>query len=243
MYTIPSNRHYRSRRKIAIFIKENGYSMSRTKQELADIREEYTLTALDKGSIEEDPIQQFEKWMEEAVDAELPMPNAMLVGTADKQGNPSSRVMLLKGIDDGRFLFYTNYQSRKAKQLNENPSVALTFFWVQLERQVRIEGKAQKMSHRASAQYFQQRPRGSQIGALASPQSRTINSRKELEQSFQETEEKYKGEEVPCPDYWGGYEVLPHRIEFWQGRPNRLHDRLLFYQNDQQQWELVRLAP
>lgn len=209
---------------------------------IADIRIDYTKKTLDIIDVALDPIAQFKKWFQEAIDARVPEPNAMNLATVGPEGKPTARIVLLKGIEDTGFTFFTNYESRKGNNMTENPWVALTFFWSELERQVRIEGKAKKARAELSDKYFHSRPRTSQIGAWASPQSQVIDSRKSLENRTVETEEVFQGKEVQRPQHWGGYLVVPQRVEFWQGRPSRLHDRIL-YNRENEKWKIERLAP
>ena len=210
---------------------------------LADLRSDYSKASLDIQSIAQNPIVQFEKWFQEALDAKVLEANAMNLATLSETGRPTSRIVLLKGIQNNQFLFYTNYQSHKGKELENNPECALNFFWPELERQVRIEGTAQRVDTNLSDQYFQSRPRASQIGAWASPQSSVIKDREILEQRTKEIEKRFDGKTVlPRPNQWGGFAVNPVLIEFWQGRPNRLHDRLLFTKEDSG-WSINRLAP
>lgn len=210
---------------------------------ISDIRKDYSKFSLDLASVDQDPIVQFRKWFDEVLAAGLPEPNALTLSTVSVNGMPSARIVLLKGVDDGKFVFYTNYQSQKGKELEANPACALTFFWAGLERQVRIEGMAARASLQTSETYFQSRPRESQIGAWASPQSSVIASREILEARVHQLQEKFAGQnKLPKPSQWGGFEVDPLRIEFWQGRPNRLHDRIVFTKVDSQ-WQIHRLAP
>ena len=210
---------------------------------LSEIRKEYSRGVLDEGGAAKDPLAQFEKWFQEAIKAEIPEPSAMNLATVSENGLPSSRIVLLKGIEGGSFVFYTNYQSRKGNQLDESPVCALTFFWPELERQVRIEGTAKRMPEDASIAYFQSRPRDSQVGAWASPQSTIIANRNILEERVKEIEKRFKGQPVlPKPKQWGGFRVEPHWIEFWQGRQSRLHDRILYSRTDKG-WKINRLAP
>jgi pyridoxamine 5'-phosphate oxidase len=210
---------------------------------LADLRKEYSRETLDVSLVSQNPIRQFESWFDEALRAEVLEANAMTLSTVTEEGKPSARIVLLKGIEENRFLFFTNYQSQKGKELLNNPACALTFFWPELERQVRIEGIASRLDDKASEKYFQSRPRGSQIGAWASPQSVIIKDRALLEERTKALELKFKGKEVlPKPHQWGGFSVEPMEIEFWQGRPNRLHDRIVYYQIDNA-WVIHRLAP
>ncbi|MBC3539693.1 pyridoxamine 5'-phosphate oxidase [Rufibacter sediminis] len=211
---------------------------------LADIRINYSLKELTREAASADPFQQFQTWMQEALTAKADEPTAMTLSTADAQGKPTARVVLLKALEKEGFVFYTNYVSRKGQQLLENPFAALTFFWPALERQVRIEGKVQRVSPEVSEAYFHSRPRGSQIGAWSSPQSQPIQDRTLLENLEQEYSAKFKDMEVvPRPEHWGGYLVVPDRIEFWQGRQNRLHDRLLYEVESSGNWRIQRLAP
>lgn len=211
--------------------------------DLASIRKEYSKASLDVKTAAKDPLNQFVQWFQEAIKAAVPEVNAMNLATVNENGRPASRIVLLKGVENYRFVFYTNYQSRKGKELDENPACALTFFWPELERQVRVEGIAARIDEKRSEDYFQSRPRGSQVGAWASPQSSIISDRSLLEERVKQLEAKYKGEPLlPKPNQWGGYEVDPLMIEFWQGRPSRLHDRIL-YTKDESGWKLNRLAP
>jgi pyridoxamine 5'-phosphate oxidase len=212
-------------------------------QPIADLRKEYTKASLDVSNVSDDPIIQFNKWFQEAIQAEVPEPNAMILATVNAEGRPSARVMLLKGVENNRFLFFTNYQSDKGKALENNAACALTFFWPQLERQIRIEGVVNRIDEKRSEVYFQSRPRLSQIGAWASPQSTMIPNREILEERFRQMEQKFAGQEVlPKPKQWGGFEVEPLKIEFWQGRASRLHDRILFTFVDGT-WKINRLSP
>jgi len=210
---------------------------------IADLRKEYSKESLDVKSVTPEPIAQFEKWFAEAMQAQVPEPNAMNLATVSATNRPSSRIVLLKGIERNGFVFYSNYQSHKGKELDENPACALTFFWPELERQVRIEGIAERVSEEQSTAYFQSRPRESQIGAWSSPQSTVIQDRGLLESRVREIEKRFAGQQVlPKPKQWGGYRVEPFYIEFWQGRPSRLHDRLAYLKSDQI-WDIRRLAP
>lgn len=210
---------------------------------LASMRVHYAAELFDIEHSAIDPFIQFGNWFNQAVEANIMEPNAMTLATCTKSGIPSARIVLLKDISNDGFVFYTNYESHKAKEIAENNSVALVFNWLELHRQVRIEGKATKLSVETSTQYFQTRPKGSQIGAWVSPQSSVIESREILEKKQAELLSKYKDQDVlPMPTFWGGYVVIPNRIEFWQGRPNRLHDRILYYKSDNG-WKRSRLAP
>lgn len=211
--------------------------------DIASIRNEYTKAELDSNLVHSNPIEQFNQWFNEALAAKIPEPTAMHLATVNEYGHPTGRIVLLKGIEDSKFVFFTNYQSNKGKELETNPACALTFFWIELERQVRIEGIASRISENRSSDYFQSRPRGSQIGAWASPQSAVIADRNILVQRVNEMEKRFTGKEtLPRPHQWGGYEVDPFRIEFWQGRANRLHDRI-FYRKTDNVWQISRLAP
>jgi len=210
---------------------------------LADIRREYTMSSLDISDVTKDPLKQFNRWFTEAIDSKLPEPNAMNLATVTENGTPSSRIVLLKGVENGQFIFFTNYQSQKGKELEKNPACALTFFWPELERQIRIVGVAGRIDAKASEAYFQSRPRSSQIGAWASPQSSMIENRQILEDRVLEIEKRFMGKEVlPKPNQWGGFGVTAHEVEFWQGRPNRLHDRITYLLINEV-WKISRLAP
>jgi pyridoxamine 5'-phosphate oxidase len=209
----------------------------------ADLRREYMSRGLSESDLDPDPFQQFRAWYEEAVAAGLMEPNAMTLATATRDGRPSARMVLLKGFDADGFRFYTNYESRKGHELAENPWAALVLFWVELERQVRIEGRVMQSPPQESDAYFQSRPLGSQLGAWASHQSQVIPNREALERRMADLEAEYTGQSAPRPPYWGGYRVVPSVIEFWQGRPNRLHDRLRYQRRDDGTWLIERLSP
>jgi pyridoxamine 5'-phosphate oxidase len=208
---------------------------------IADIRKDYALRRLDETDVDADPFKQFHAWLKEALEAEVPEPTAMTLATVDAEGRPSARIMLLKALDDRGFVFYTNYSSRKGRELAARPVAALTFFWKELERQVRVEGIIEKVSAAESDEYFKIRPLGSRIGAWASTQSATIESRQWLEARVKAAEAQY-GENPPRPPHWGGYRVIPGWLEFWQGRQNRLHDRIA-YTRGAAGWNVSRLSP
>lgn len=201
------------------------------------------LLGLDENEIDRDPIRQFQIWLEDAINAQIPLPEAMTLATASPDGRPSARMVLLKQVDQDGFVFFTNYRSAKARQLDSNPYAALVFYWNVLERQVRVEGSVVRTSAEESREYFQSRPRESQIGAWASEQSTVISSRDVLEQRAQELDTLYCDREIDCPDYWGGYRLNPDRIEFWKGRLGRLHDRILYERSSTGLWTIARLAP
>lgn len=196
-----------------------------------------------ENEIDPDPIKQFQLWLTDAIAAKIPLAEAMTLATATPDGKPSARMVLLKQVDQDGFVFFTNYRSAKARQLDANPYASLVFYWNQLERQVRVEGSVARVSDQESRDYFQTRPRESQIGAWASDQSEVISSREFLEQRAQELETLYCDREVDRPEYWGGYRVTPERIEFWKGRIGRLHDRILYQRVSDGIWTITRLAP
>ena len=208
----------------------------------ARLRKEYTRAGLAESDANPDPIAQFRRWFDDALAAGLREPNAMTLATATPDGRPSARVVLLKGFDERGFVFYTNYEGRKARELEVNPYCALVFYWGELERQVRVEGRASRVPDGESDAYFEGRPRGSQLGAWVSEQSRPVRDRGALEDRLRELVAEYEGREVPRPPFWGGYRVEPETIEFWQGRENRLHDRLIYRRSDGL-WRRERLQP
>lgn len=209
---------------------------------LADIRREYSGHELDLSNVLTDPVAQFSEWMKEAIAASVHEPTAMTLATADPEGQPLTRVVLLKGIEDRRFVFYTNYNSQKGRHLALNPKACLNFFWPELERQVIIQGLVHKVAETESDAYFNSRPRGSQIGAWASEQSRPLESREELAEKASQYAASFEGADVPRPEHWGGYALRPFYIEFWQGRESRLHDRIV-YRLDEGLWRISRLSP
>lgn len=209
---------------------------------LANLRQNYQRGELLESQIASSPFEQFQKWFAEAQAAAVPEPNAMTLATVDSKLRPSARVVLLKGLDKRGFVFYTNYESRKGKDLAASPQAALLFFWPELERQIRIEGQVEKVSAEESDAYYHSRPLGSRLGAWASPQSQEIADRSQL-QALESRAQAEHGESPQRPPHWGGYRVVPHTLEFWQGRPSRLHDRLVYRRDEASQWKIVRLAP
>lgn len=214
-----------------------------SKISIADLRENYTRAGLIEADAPVNPFQLFQVWLNEAISAQIIEPNAMTLATATPTGYPYARIVLLKGFDDRGFVFYSNYNSNKGQQLAANPQAALVFWWQELERQVRIEGKVTKVSPSESDEYFSSRPRGSQLGAWASEQSQVIGDRAILETKLTELSEEYEDREIPRPPHWGGWLLQPTLIEFWQGRPNRLHDRLCYRLLETNQWHRERLSP
>jgi pyridoxamine 5'-phosphate oxidase len=205
------------------------------------MRESYESSFLLEEDCDANPFHQFDKWFHHAIDIKLPEPNAMTLATVGKDGQPSARIVLLKSFSRHGFIFYTNYESRKGKQMQENDKVSLLFWWQ--ERQVRIEGVVNQVDRAAAETYFHSRPKGSQIGALVSPQSQVLENRNILEERFKELEHEYRGKEVPLPENWGGYIVTPNLMEFWQGRLSRLHDRIQYTRIAEDSWKIERLAP
>jgi pyridoxamine 5'-phosphate oxidase len=210
--------------------------------DLYELRNEYMLKTLDETGVNPSPIEQFKAWFEEAQLAKVYEPNAMSIATSTKDGIPSTRMLLLKSVNEKGFTFFTNYLSKKGKHLNENPNACLLFFWGELERQVRIEGVVEKLTAEESDKYFQTRPIGSRLGAWVSPQSEVISGRDVLDKKHHEFRVLHKHDEIPRPQHWGGYILIPYIIEFWQGRENRLHDRIEYY-FDNDSWKTRRLAP
>lgn len=214
-----------------------------TKIDIAALRREYRGLDLREDEVEPDPVEQFRIWFQQAFEIDARDASAMTLATADATGQPSARIVLLKGFDRRGFTFFTNYGSRKARDIDENPRGALVFWWTELDRQVRIQGSFERTSSRESAEYFATRPRGSQLSAAASPQSRVIPDRQSLLDAVAEAERTCESRDVPCPETWGGFRLKPHCIEFWQGRPNRLHDRIRYRLNAGDVWIIDRLAP
>ena len=210
--------------------------------DITNLRKNYCKYGLNRSDLEKTPLKQFDKWFVQAKEAGVNEPNAMSISTVSAEGFPSSRTVLLKIYDEQGFVFFTNYTSQKAQEIDCNPNVALLFFFFFLERQIRISGQAEKISKKESFAYFTNRPRGSQLGAWISPQSKIIESRDFLQMKLAQIKSKFSNGEIPLPDAWGGYRIVPHRFEFWQGRSNRLHDRFVYEKNDDS-WIINRLAP
>jgi pyridoxamine 5'-phosphate oxidase len=211
--------------------------------DIQDIRREYIHAGLRRADLAADPIEQFSTWLDLAVMANLQDPTAMSVATATPSGQPSQRIVLLKHFDDKGFVFYTNLESRKAKEIADNNQVSMHFAWLALDRQVIAGGRVEKLSSAESFKYFASRPRDSQLAAWASQQSRRLTSRQVLESAFMKMKEKYSRGEIPLPSFWGGYRIIPHEIEFWQGRTNRMHDRFMYTKGEDNSWAIERLAP
>ncbi len=211
---------------------------------LHHVREDYQSNGLGLNELDENPIVQFHNWFQDVLKADVPDPNAMTLSTCTLEGRPTARIVLLKDYNDEGFTFFTNYASQKGREMEKNPFVSLTFFWKKLHRQIRIEGSVKKLPAGVSKAYFQSRPRGSQVGAWASPQSEVIENRKVLTDRVEKIQKKHKGVDMlPLPPFWGGYNVIPDRIEFWQGQVSRLHDRFLYERKQSGGWEMSRLAP
>jgi pyridoxamine 5'-phosphate oxidase len=210
--------------------------------DLAAIRKDYALSSLTERDVDADPIRQFERWFADALSAQVLEPNAMTLATATRDGSPSARIVLLKGVDAHGFTFFTDYRSRKGAELTENPLAALTFLWKEIERQVRIAGAVSRVSSAASEAYFRSRPPGSRLGAWASHQSAVIASREALEERLRDVTRQFPTDDIPLPPHWGGFRVVPDEVEFWQGRPSRLHDRLR-YHREPSGWRIERLSP
>lgn len=211
--------------------------------DISSIRKDYRFKTLDINEVDSNPLVQFSLWFEEAIVAKVNEPNAMILSTVKENGHPSARVVLLKGIENERFSFFTNYESKKGEELKINPNAALTFFWPELERQVRIEGLVEKLSAEKSNEYFLSRPKASQIGAYASNQSKNVPNRNYLEETFLKLEKEFENKAIVRPEFWGGYGLKPVYFEFWQGRPSRMHDRIVFSILENQTWEIYRVSP
>lgn len=210
---------------------------------LSDIRRDYARQSLDEKDVDPDPIRQFQAWFAEALEVDAAEANAATLATATPDGRPSARIVLLKGFDERGFAFFTNYESRKGRELDANPRAAMLFFWKELERQAAIQGTVERVSAEESEAYFRSRPAASRIGAWASKQSRVVADRATLEALFREYEAKFAGSEIPRPEYWGGFRIVPETIEFWQGRPSRLHDRIRYRKDADGAWTVERLSP
>jgi pyridoxamine 5'-phosphate oxidase len=213
------------------------------KKAIANIRKDYILKALLETGVASDPFTQFSRWWDEAIASEITEVNAMTLATSTKDGIPSARIVLLKGFSEDGFVFFTNYSSHKGKELEENSKAALVFFWKELERQIRIEGDVEKVTEEESDAYYNSRPEGSRIGAWASPQSKPIDNRDVIEKSFKVYTEQFKDKLIERPSYWGGYIVKPVKVEFWQGRSSRMHDRIQYSLTEENNWKIERLAP
>lgn len=211
--------------------------------DLSELRQSYTKGSFSESDLLETPFAQFEKWFREAEEAQLEEPNAMCLATANSHGQPSTRIVLLKDFSEKGLVFYTNYESRKASELDTNPAAAVNFLWLPLQRQVNVTGTIERIEKEDSLRYFLSRPSGSRLGAWASPQSQVVPSRQVLEEKLKALKETYSSAEIPLPDHWGGYRLIPRTFEFWQGRPNRLHDRFRYESDASGIWKAVRLAP
>lgn len=209
---------------------------------IADLRKDYSRASLTEADVNPNPVDQFSKWLHEAIDAQVPEANAMTVSTATADGRPSSRILLIKDVDQRGFTFFTNYESRKGRELDSNPFASLLFYWIELERQARIEGRVERISDAENDAYFNSRPVKSRLGAIASAQSRPVASREVLEARVQEVEKQY-GDHPVRPPQWGGYRLVPDYLEFWQGRPSRLHDRIAYLRQADGSWQIQRLQP
>ena len=214
-----------------------------TAMSIADIRREYARARLDEAHVSPDPVVEFDRWFSQAQEAKALEPNAMTLATATREGAPSARIVLLKGYDERGFVFFTDYRSQKGTELEQNPQASLVFFWPELERQVRITGTVERTSAQESEAYFRSRPRGSRLGAWVSHQSRVIPSRAQLESGLREVEERFPTDDVPLPPHWGGYRLRPEKVEFWQGREDRLHDRIRYLRKKNGGWQVERLSP
>lgn len=219
------------------------FIMKKVQKEIFNLRTQFSMDTIDEKKMSTDPIKQFHKWMQNAIDGKVDEPNAMTLATSNKKGHVDARIVLLRDADKKGFSFFTNYKSAKGQEMKENKHVCLNFFWPQLQRQVRIKGVVEKLPEKNSEKYFATRPRESQIGAWASVQSEVLISREELEARFIEFEDQFMGQKVPRPKHWGGYLVKPTEIEFWQGRQNRLHDRMSYVKKSTGKWKLNRLNP
>jgi pyridoxamine 5'-phosphate oxidase len=211
--------------------------------DLSDLRQSYTKGSFSEADLLESPFAQFEKWFQQAMEAQLEEPNAMCLATATPEARPSTRIVLLKDFSERGLVFYTNYESRKAAELDANPAVAANFLWLPLQRQVNLTGRVERVSKAESLRYFLSRPLGSQLGAWTSPQSKVITSRSVLETKLDQMKRKFAEGKIPLPDHWGGYRIIPETFEFWQGRPNRLHDRFRYTLGQAGNWSIERLAP
>jgi pyridoxamine 5'-phosphate oxidase len=217
--------------------------MESLKSHIQSHRRDYIGQQLDEKNVSASPLMQFESWMLEAINKKINDVNAMILATADKEGTPSVRTVLLRDFNEKGFTFYTNYNSKKGKEIDENPKASLLFFWPELHRQIRVDGILEKVSPEVSEQYFKVRPFDSKISAWISPQSAVVQDKEVLEKSFDAFREKYEGKEIPYPAFWGGYNLIPHTYEFWQGQPVRLHDRVMYKKDDEGNWKIMRLAP